>query len=63
MENREELFTEILKRVQRNYVHIVEIERITKEMADALSRNDQESVQLLIKMRQDELERFMEAKH
>ena len=59
MENREELFTEILKRVQRNYVHIVEIERITKEMADALSRNDQESVQLLIKMRQDELERFV----
>lgn len=62
MENREELLMEILKRVQRNYRHMVEIERVTKEMADSLSRNDQESVQLLMKMRQDELERFMESK-
>jgi len=62
MENREELLMEILKRVQRNYRHMVEIERVTKEMADALSRNDQESAQLLMKMRQDELERFMDSK-
>ena len=62
MENREELFMEILKRVQRNYRHMVEIERVTKEMADALSRNDQESAQLLMKMRQDELERFLDSK-
>lgn len=62
MENREELYTEILKRVQRNYRHMVEIERVTKELADALSRNDQESVQLLMKMRQEELEQFMETK-
>lgn len=53
---------EILKRVQRNYRHMVEIERVTKEMADALSRNDQESAQLLMKMRQDELERFLDSK-
>ena len=33
MENREELLMEILKRVQRNYRHMVEIERVTKEMA------------------------------
>ena len=62
MENREELYTEILKRVQRNYRHMVEIERVTKELADALSRNDQESVQLLMKMRQEELEQFMGTK-
>ena len=62
MENREELLMEILKRVQRNYRHMVEIERVTKEMADALSRNDQESAQLLMKMRQDELDRFLESK-
>ena len=62
MENREELLMEILKRVQRNYRHMVEIERVTKEMADALSRNDQESAQLLMKMRQDELERFLDSK-
>ncbi len=57
MENREELLTEILKRVQKNYMHMAEIERITKELGDALSRNDQESAQLLIRMRQDEMER------
>ena len=62
MDNREELLMEILKRVQRNYRHMVEIERVTKEMADALSRNDQESAQLLMKMRQDELERFLDSK-
>ena len=62
MENREELLMEILKRVERNYRHMVEIERVTKEMADALSRNDQESAQLLMKMRQDELERFLDSK-
>ena len=32
MENKEELYSEILKRVQRNYVHMAEIERITKEL-------------------------------
>ena len=63
MENREELLTEILKRVQRNYVHMAEIERITKELGDALSRNDQESAQLLIRMRQDEMERTDEVKY
>lgn len=62
MENQEELLTEILKRVQRNYKHMVEIERVTKELGDAMSRNDQESVQLLMKMRQEELERFGESK-
>ena len=62
MENQEELLTEVLKRVQRNYMHMVEIERVTKDLADAMSRNDQEAVQLLMKMRQDELERFGETK-
>ena len=62
MENREELLTEVLKRVQRNYLHMVEIERVTKDLAEAMSRNDQESIQLLIKMRQEELEQFQEKK-
>ena len=62
MENREELLLEILKRLQRNYMHIVEIERVTKELGDALSRNDQEAAQLLVKMRQDELEKAGEIK-
>lgn len=63
MDNRkEELLSEILRRVQRNYVRMVEIERLTKDLGDALSRNDQESAQLLIKMRQDEMERTIETK-
>ena len=51
MENKEELYSEILKRVQRNYVHMAEIERITKELGSALSSNDRESVHLLLKDR------------
>lgn len=62
MENKEELYTEILKRVQRNYMHMAEIERITKELGGALSSNDRESVHLLLKMRQDEMDRASEAK-
>lgn len=62
MEIREELLLEVLKRVQRNYVRIVEIERITKELGDALSRNDQESAQLLVEMRQDEMDHISEMK-
>lgn len=63
MDNRkDELLSEVLRRVQRNCVRMVEIERLTKELGDALSRNDQESVQLLIKMRQDEMEHFGETK-
>ncbi len=62
MDKKEELLTEILKRVQRNYVHMVEIERLTKELGDAFSRNDRETVGLVMKMRQDEMDRVSEAK-
>lgn len=64
MDNKkEELLSETLRRVQRNCVRIVEIERLTKELGDALSRNDQESAQLLIKMRQEEIESAAETKN
>lgn len=62
MENREELYLEILKRVQRNYMHMTEIERITRELGNALSSNDRESVQLLLKMRQSEMDLASEVK-
>lgn len=62
MDEREELFSEILKRVQRNYVHMAEVERLTKELGESLSRNDQESVQLLLRMRQDELDEIETSK-
>ena len=63
MENKEEFLTEVLIRVQRNYVHMVEIERLTKDMADSLSRNDKESVELLLKMRGEEMDQASTAKH
>lgn len=62
MENREEFLSELLRRIQRNYVHMVEIERLTKDMAESFSRNDRESVQLLLKMRGEEMERAGEVK-
>lgn len=49
------MLIEILKEMQKKYVCIVEIERITREMGDVLSRNDRESVQMLLGMRQDEM--------
>lgn len=62
MENKEEFLAEILRRVQRNYIHMVEIERLTKEMGDSLARNDRESVELLLKMRGEEMEQAGTAK-
>lgn len=62
MENKEEFLTEILRRVQQNYVHMVEIERLTKDMGDSLARNDKESVELLLKMRGEEMEQAGAAK-
>ncbi len=56
MDNREEFLTEILRRVQRSYVHMVEIERLTRDMGDSLSRNDKESAELVLKMRGEEME-------
>lgn len=63
MENRDELLTELLKLEQKNYTELVEIERLTKELADVLSRNDRDSVQLLLEMRQNEMDRASETKH
>lgn len=62
MENKEEFLSEILRRVQQKYVHMVEIERLTKDMGDALSRNDRESVELVLKMRGEEMEKAGTAK-
>ncbi|WP_349946680.1 hypothetical protein ABFV83_20765 [Lacrimispora sp. BS-2] len=49
------ILVEILKEMQKKYMFITEIERITREMGDALSRNDRELVQMLLGMRQDEM--------
>ncbi len=62
MENHNELVTELLKLEQKNCTELLEIERLTKELADSLSRNDRDLVQLLLGMRQSEMEKAEETK-
>lgn len=50
------ILLEILKEMQKKYQCMAEIERITREMGEFLSRNDQTSVQMLLGMRQDEMD-------
>lgn len=52
----DELLIEILKELQKKYQCITEIERITCEIGEALSRNDRTSVQILLGMRQEEMD-------
>lgn len=51
------MLMEILKEMQKKYRCIAEIERITRDMGDSLSRNDKASVQLLLEMRQEEMDK------
>lgn len=53
----DEMLVEILKEMQKKYQCVTEIERNTRDMGEALSRNDRTSVQLLIGMRQEEMDK------
>lgn len=53
----DEMLMEVLKELQKKYQCIAEIERITKDIGDALSRNDRTSVQILLGMRQEEMDK------
>ncbi len=53
----ESMLLEILKEMQKKYQCMTEIERITREVGEFLSRNDQTSVQMLLGMRQDEMDK------
>ena len=46
-----------MKKLQRKYGSLNEIQKTTQEMQDALSRNDRVSMEMLISMRQEEIER------
>lgn len=52
----DEMLIEILKEMQKKYQCFNEIERITKDIGDALSRNDRALVQILLGMRQEEID-------
>lgn len=50
--------TKVMVLFQRRYNSIREVSRLTEELADALSRNDEISVTMVLEMRADELGRF-----
>lgn len=54
----QELWIEILKQLQRRYQAVNEAFRVTKEIAEALSRDDRVAAQMLLGMRQEELDRL-----
>ena len=58
----EEMLEEILKLVYREYREIVEIERLTCELEETLNHSDQKSANLILEMRQSEMERVSQAK-
>lgn len=59
MEGKNELFTEMLLMLRREYTRFLEIDKLTTELADVLSRDDRESAQLILDMRQDEMDEAM----
>lgn len=58
----EEMLEEILKLVYREYRGIVEIERLTGELEETLNHSDRKSANLILEMRQSEMERVSQAK-
>lgn len=58
----EEMLEEILKLVYREYREIVEIERLTCELEERLNHSDRKSANLILEMRQSEMERVSQVK-
>lgn len=54
------IFIEIMKKLQKKYGSMNEIFKTTQEMQDALARDDRVSLEMLIKMRQDEIDRAVD---
>lgn len=59
-ENYKQLLMEIARILQRKYNCMTEICRLTEESAQALGRNDKVSVQMLLGMRGEEIEKVRE---
>lgn len=54
------IFIEIMKKLQRKYGSMNEIFRMTQEMQQVLERDDRVSLDMMISMRQDEIERAVD---
>ncbi|MDD3141203.1 MAG: hypothetical protein PHX08_19845 [Lachnospiraceae bacterium] len=50
-----EMLCEIMKQIQKKYSCVSEIHRLTEEVGTSLSRDDRVSVQMILAMRQDEM--------
>lgn len=57
----QELWTELLRQVQGRYQSVNEAFRVTREIADALSRDDRVAAQMLLGMRQEELDHLAQS--
>lgn len=57
----QELWNELLKQAQGRYQTINEVLRVTKEIADVLSRDDRVAAQMLLGMRQESLDYLSES--
>lgn len=55
--DQESILSQILKYYQRKYTIICEIYRLTLEMTDTFAHNDHVSTQLILNMRQEEMDR------
>ena len=57
----QELWMELLKQMHRRYGMVNEVFRVTKEIANALSRDDRVAAQMLLGMRQEEIDHLLES--
>ena len=57
----QELWTEILIQAQGRYRVLNEVLQVTREIADALSRDDRVAAQMLLGMRQEEIDHLSES--
>lgn len=62
MENVQEILSEVMKQVYREYKTMMEIENLTRELEEALNRSDKEAAGLILDMRQKEMEKASQAK-
>lgn len=58
-----EFWVEVMKIAQKKYRCATEVQRLTEEIADSLNRDDRVSTQLLLGMRQEEMEHWGEYNH
>lgn len=62
MEEVQEILSEVMKLAYKEYKGISEIERLTRELEETLNRSDRQAAQLILEMRQKEMEDVSEAR-